>query len=867
MGQATPMMQQYVDVKHQYPDYILLYRLGDFYEMFFDDAVTASRALELTLTGRDCGDGRRAAMCGVQFHKVDVYVGRLIEKGYKAAICEQMEDPATAKGLVRREVIRVVTPGTVTDAVRLPDASNNYLAAVSLSGETTAVAFADVSTGQVYVTAAGSAEEGAHLLETELGTYAPTEALLDRPAADCRDLCDFLALRCRAVITDDRADLFETGRAREDALACFGEEACRDLFASPSMLRAVGALLAYLRETQKVAPTFLRELHVYTGGQFVEMDLSTTRNLELTQALRTGEKRGTLLWVLDKTVTAMGARRLKAWIRQPLRDVAAIRRRQSAVAELCERFLERQNLRELLSPMLDIERLTAKAVYGTANARDLFALSCSLRMLPELRRRLDDFTALSLRRLGERIDPLTDLCELLDAAIREDAPLTVREGGMIRDGYDREVDRLRSVREGGGAWMKEIEEREIARSGIRNLRVGYNKVFGYYLEVTKSQTDQVPADYVRKQTLTGCERYITQELKEMEATVLGATERLCALEYELFVDLRDKVAAAASRLQQTAGAVADLDVLRSFADVAVDYGYSCPEVDLSTAIEIKDGRHPVVERFLSGSYFVPNDTALDADRRRLMLITGPNMAGKSTYMRQVALIVLMAQIGSFVPAADARIGLVDRVFTRVGASDDLAAGQSTFMLEMTEVSRILRDATARSLVVYDEVGRGTSTYDGMSIARAVAEYTAKKIGARAMFATHYHELTDMEGQIPGVFNCHIVAKKKKDDIVFLRKIVPGATDDSYGIEVAKMAGVPAEVVRRARDVLASIESGALAAPRTGASAAPSGETDVPDMFRRLQDTEASEVAEILRATDLNTLSPIEAMNLLFSLKK
>ena len=862
--QPSPMMEQYRQVKLQYPDHILLYRLGDFYEMFYEDALLASRVLELTLTSRDCGNGKRAAMCGVPFHKIDEYIGRLVEKGYKAAICEQTEDPASAVGLVRRDVIRVVTPGTVTDDGILQSGCNNYLAAICLSEALPAVAFADISTGQIYVTAATSREDAMRQLRTELGTYSPKETLLDVRSVSCRDLCDFLSLRCASVITDGRPDLFDPKKAKDFATACFGDETAAPL-SDPAMLMAVGALLAYIKETQMVDPTFVRELHIYTGGQYVELDLSTLRNLELTESMRDRDKRGTLLWVLDRTSTSMGARALRAWIRQPLRDVAAIRARQNGVSELFSDFLRREELREAMSSILDIERLTAKAVYGSANARDLRSLCESLKPLPDIRKLLEGTSGRTLQQIRDGIDPLEELCALLDRALVDTPPLTVREGGMIRDGYSEEVDKLRSVKDNGQAWMKEIEAREIERTGIRNLRVGYNRVFGYYIEVTKSQVSQVPDTYIRKQTLTGCERYITQELKEMEATVLGAGDRLCALEYELFSELRTRVTDAASRLQQTAVQLASLDVLCGFAEAAAKNNYVCPEVDMSEVIEIKDGRHPVVEKFMTDSYFVPNDTSLDTASRRMMLITGPNMAGKSTYMRQVALIVLMAQIGSFVPAAEARIGVVDRIFTRVGASDDLASGQSTFMLEMNEVANILRFATRRSLVIYDEVGRGTSTYDGMSIARAVVEYTAsRKIGARCMFATHYHELTAMEGAYEGVFNYHVAAKKRGDDIVFLRKIVRGATDDSYGIEVAKLAGVPAEVVRRAREVLREIESEAPVRKTAAATAADDG---VPDMLSQLRTSEAEEVAEALRRADINTMTPLEAMNLLFTLKK
>ncbi len=864
-GTASPMMQQYIEIKENYRDYLLFYRLGDFYEMFFEDAVLASRLLELTLTARDCGDGRRATMCGVPFHKADVYVGRLVDMGYKVAICEQTEDPALAKGLVRREVVRMVTPGTVTDAGLLDRAQNNYLAAIYLSEGDIGLAFADISTGQVYATPL--TEEGTfHRLQTELGTYLPREAILNLPAAECRQHCDFLFLQCGAAVTDNRADLFDLSAAREACAACFGDSA--QAIHDDNLLRAVGALLAYIRETQMVAPSFVRELYVYESGQYLTLDLQTVRNLELTETLHTKEKRGSLLWVLDRTETAMGARLLRVWIHKPLLNTAAIAGRQQAVTDLTGNFLLREELRAMLAPILDIERLSAKAVYGTANAKDLRAIAQSIATLPAIREKLAEAQSPRLRQIYESMDTLQDLYALLDRALVDEPPFSVREGGMIREGYHRDVDYLRSIKENGSRWLSEIEVREREQTGIKNLRVSFNKVFGFFIEVSKSQTDAVPPHYVRRQTLTNCERYITQELKDIESEILGSEDKLFALEYQLLQELRERVCEAAPRIQQTAAQLAELDVYVSFADVAVAHNYVCPQVDVSDVIEIKEGRHPVVERFVSDSYFVPNDTHLDTNHQRMMLITGPNMAGKSTYMRQVALIVLLAQMGSFVPAKEARIGLVDKLFTRIGASDDLASGQSTFMLEMTEVANILTNATRRSLIVYDEVGRGTSTYDGMSIARAVVEYTASdKIGARTMFATHYHELTAMEEDTKGVVNYHIAAKKRGDNIVFLRKIVRGATDDSYGIEVAKLAGVPAAVVRRARDVLQTIENeGRLAPPVKGHKASPA-EPALPDMLSQLQRSEAEEAAEKIRVADINTMTPIEALNFIFELKK
>lgn len=863
LATITPMMQQYLDIKAQYVDYILMYRLGDFFEMFFSDAVTVSRELELTLTGRDCGDDRRAAMCGVPFHKADFYIGKLVERGYKVAVCEQTEDPAQAKGLVRREIVRVVTPGTVTDGSLLSDAQNNYLAALCYADHGVGLGFADISTGQISVTVL----EGGDLLsrlENELGIYAPREAILNVSRTTCHEVATFLGDRFGTLLTDDRPDLFDETTAR---MLLEGQaEGYASRLTDTAALRAVGALLAYIRETQRCAGSFIKEVTVYTDGQAMEIDASTRRNLELVETMRTKEKKGSLLWVLDKTETAMGARMLRAWLLKPLLNPVTIAARQQAVGAFLGDYMARQEMRELLSHVLDLERLTAKAVYGTANAKDLRAILQSIAILPELRSYLQAFSAPLLRDLYENQDMLTDLCDLLSAALPEDPPFSLRDGGIIRDGYDRDVDYLRSVMKNGKGWIEEIEAKEKEATGIKTMHVGYNKVFGYYIEVSKSQITQVPDRYVRKQTLANCERYITQELKDMEATILGAADKLTALEFSIFTRVRETVAAAAARIQLAASEIAAIDVYLSLAEVASKNNYVCPEVDLSDELVIEDGRHPVVEKFVTDSYFVPNDTKMDTAANRLLLITGPNMAGKSTYMRQVALMAVMAQIGSYVPATTAHIGIVDKLFTRVGASDDLASGQSTFMLEMNEVANILKKATARSLIVYDEVGRGTSTYDGMSIARAVAEYTlSKKIGARTLFATHYHELTALEEELEGVVNYNIAAKKHGDSITFLRKIVRGATDDSYGIEVAKLAGVPNEVVRRARQILESIEAGGEVptAKKVAAKAAPAE----PDMLTTLADREAREAAARIREADLNTMTPIEAMNFIFALKK
>lgn len=857
---ATPMMRQYLDVKEQYNDYILMYRLGDFYECFFEDAIVASRELELTLTGRDCGEGKRAAMCGVPFHKADVYVGRLVEHGFKVAICEQIGDPKASVGLVKREVTRVITPGTITDSSILNEGQNNFLAAICIIDDKIALATADISTGEVSATYITGADRFT-LLKNELGSYSPSEVIMNAPKKVCPDVVAFLQDRFSSMVEENAARLFVYDKARAITARTFGDEA--DKLSEPEMIMAAGALLLYIEETQKTDVAFAKEINVYARGQYLELDLNTRRNLELTESMRTKEKRASLLWVLDKTKTAMGARLLRSWVLRPLVDPVAISHRQSAVGDILASRREREELSDCLSAMLDIERLTAKAVYGTANARDLRAICTSIEKLPEIKSLISTFKSNSLKEITKEFDTLDDIFQLLDRALVDIPPLTIREGGMIKDGFNADVDYYRSIKNGGTDIMASIEAREKEITGIKTLKVDYNRVFGYYIEVSKSFIDQVPDRFVRKQTLTNCERYITQELKEMESTIFGADEKLVSLEYEIFDSLRSFIAENRDRIRKAASLVAEIDVYRSLAEVASKNNYVCPEVDLSTEIIIKDGRHPVVEKFVRDSYFVPNDTLLDTGANKVMIITGPNMAGKSTYMRQVAIITVMAQIGSFVPAKEARIGIVDKVFTRVGASDDLASGQSTFMLEMSEVATILKNATKRSLIIYDEVGRGTSTYDGMSIARAVVEYTySKKIGAKTLFATHYHELTDMESEFPGIVNYNIAAKKRGDSVIFLRKIVRGGTDDSYGIEVAKLAGVPAEVVKRAKEILNKIESGDRSVKVIAK------EENTPfDLFSGIIASKETDVADKLRETDINTMTPIEAMNLLFELKK
>ena len=855
----TPMMEQYFEIKNKYKDFLLFYRLGDFYEMFFDDAILASRELELTLTGRDCGEEERAPMCGVPYHSSETYIGRLIEKGYKVAICEQMEDPALAKGLVRRDVTRVITPGTLIESNLLKETQNNYLCAVFFDTEEIGVCFADVSTGQAFATSFGG-KEMLSKLNTELSTYMPSEIILNVSIESLPDRGQFIHERVSSLISDNQSMRFDYATSYDCVRDSFeSERSAWD--GRKAVICAIGGLLNYIAEMQKTDKTNIKDLKVYTNGQFMEIDVNSRRNLELCETMRTKEKRGSLLWVLDKTKTAPGARLLRQWVEHPLLKSSLIIKRQSAVEELFENFIKRQELENLLSGVLDLERLLTKIIYGTANGKDLRAVCNTISVFPELKSLISDCKSEEIRKIFENFDTLSDIYNLIQKSIREDAPFSVRDGGIILEGYNAEVDHLRSIMTDGHTWIDEITQREREATGIKTLKINYNKVFGYYIEVTKSLISMVPDRYIRKQTLTNCERYITQELKDIEATILGAADKVCTLEYNLFQEIRQKIADESDRIRKTAALVATIDVYNSLATVAAKNNYIKPEIDDSNVIDVKDGRHPVVEQFVKDSYFVPNDVYLDTSANRLMLITGPNMAGKSTYMRQVALIVVMAQIGSYVPAGDARIGIVDKVFTRVGASDDLASGQSTFMLEMNEVAYILRNATQKSLIIYDEVGRGTSTFDGMSIARAIIEYTnGKKIGAKTLFATHYHELTSMEDEFSGIVNYNIAAKKRGDNIIFLRKIIRGSTDDSYGIEVAKLAGLPNEVIRRAKEILATVEK----TSRTLTTSNSNFADDVENLITFEDITEKS-VIEDIKKIDINTMTPVEAMNLLFEL--
>ncbi|WP_283675297.1 DNA mismatch repair protein MutS [Butyricicoccus sp. Marseille-Q5471] len=860
MAELTPMMKQYFEIKNKNRDFILFYRLGDFYEMFFDDAKTASRELELTLTGRDCGQEERAPMCGVPFHSAEGYIAKLVRKGFKVAICEQVEDPKTAKGLVRREIVRRVTPGTVVDASMLDEQRNNFLGCVYAAQGQVGVCFADITTGEVYATGSSDWND----IASELGRFAPREVLIGGEAAVNDALQHFLTDRLEALVEPMPEDAFDMQGAAARIEARFG---VTDLVAAglddlPLTTACLGGLLSYLEQTQQSSLANLNHLQVYLQGQYMELDLIARRNLELCETMRTKEKKGTLLWVLDRTKTAMGARLMRQWIEKPLHNPLHINRRQQAVGALCDDVVARSALADALKKVFDMERLIGRVVYGTANCRDLRALHAAICCLPEVRAQASLFGAQQLRELTGQIDLLEDVRALIELAIVEEPPITLREGGLIQRGYHNEIDHLRDLASGGKGEIAAIEQQEREKTGISKLKISYNRVFGYYIEVSKSNADLVPEHYIRKQTLANCERYITEELKKLESTVLGAQERLTTLEYEVFVAIRDRVAAEVHRVQRTAQALAGLDVLCALAQVASDYHYVCPTVDFSGRIDIRDGRHPVVERILKDNLFIPNDTVLDNGENRVSIITGPNMAGKSTYMRQVALITIMAQIGSFVPAASAHIGVADRVFTRVGASDDLASGQSTFMVEMSEVAEILKNATKSSLLILDEIGRGTSTYDGMSIARAVIEYVAdpKKVGARALFATHYHELTVLEDMVSGVKNYNIAVKKRGDDITFLRKIVRGGADDSFGIEVAKLAGIPAAVIKRAKSVLADLEANT---PRVELRVVE--DEDVPQIT--MNDLSGGAVADRLRAMQIDTMTPIEALNALFELKK
>lgn len=859
MAELSPMMKQYFEIKEKNKDCILFYRLGDFYEMFYDDAILASRELELTLTGRDCGQEERAPMCGVPFHSCEGYIAKLVSKGYKVAICEQTEDPKAAKGLVKRDIIRVITPGTVMEQSMLDESRNNYICSMYSSDKKIGICFCDISTGELYATDI-SGRDYYRILTNQLASYSPREILFGGDIINLKQLPEFIKSKLSAGVEMLDDDKFELSLCRETVEQQFPGE-MHLISDKPVVISSVGALINYLRETQMSGLERINHLEIYNESQYMRLDYNTQRNLELTQTMLSKTKRGSLLWVIDKTKTAMGKRLIRSWLDHPLMNISKINNRQSAVEELVNDTVLRLELTATLSGIYDIERIMTKIVYGSANARDLRSLCSAIADLPQISDLISGCQSSYMRMIYKDLDLLDDIHSLIDSAIVDDPPFSVREGGMIREGYNEELDIVNSDMNNSKDILSQIEAQEREKTGIPKLKIGYNRVYGYFLEVTNFYKNLVPDTYIRKQTLTGSERYITPDLKDLESRILGAKDRAIAMEYTLFETIRTTVSDNLERIQNTAKALATLDALTSLANVASDNRYVRPEVNQSTAIVIKDSRHPVVELLLRDSSFVPNDVNLDTKGERVDIITGPNMAGKSTYMRQIALIVLMAQMGSFVPASSAKIGIVDSIFTRVGASDDLASGQSTFMVEMNEVANIVKNATSKSLLILDEIGRGTSTFDGMSIARAVLEYCAdkKKLGAKTLFATHYHELSVMEQLLDGVKNYSIAVKKRGDDITFLRRIVPGGADDSYGIEVAKLAGVPNTIINRAKEILADLESG-------------KAETIIEkvnvneDTQLSLMGVASSPVIDKLKSVDLNTLTPIEAMNLLYELK-
>lgn len=863
MAELSPMMKQYFKIKADYPDTILMIRLGDFYEMFYDDAKLASRELELVLTGRDCGQEERAPMCGVPFHSADSYIAKLVNRGYKVAICEQMEDPKSAKGLVKREVVRVLSAGTVIENSMLDETKHNYLAVCALLFDEMGLCFVDVSTGSVEITS--FSENMDERSVEELARFMPSEMLINKEAASLKRFSDFVSKKLDPVVQTLQPSFFDYDEAEKTVLNKFKGKTLEQLGLkdSKASVCVLGAALSYLYEAQKNGLENINEINVYSQAKTMKIGFSARRNLELCETMRDREKRGSLLWVLDKTKTAMGKRLIRSWLECPLYDAAQISKRQNAVQELFDNTEKRDKIFSLLTGVYDIERLMTRILYNTANAKELLSLKQTVSCLPELKKTVSDSKCALLKDIYGRIDTLDDVYSLIDRAISEDAPFSVREGGMIKEGFNSELDELRKIVHGGREFLTELERAEQEKTGIKKLKVKYNKVFGYFIEVPNSFKEIVPDGYIRKQTLTNCERYITDELKQLESKVLGAQERIVSLEYELFSAVRKKIGEQYERTCYTSKSIAALDSLASLAEVAVSNGYTRPDINNTEEIIIKDGRHPVIEKMLKDTPFVPNDTRLDCNDNRVCVITGPNMAGKSTYMRQVAIIVIMAQLGSFVPASYASIGLVDSVFTRVGASDDLTSGQSTFMVEMNEVAEILENATSKSLIILDEIGRGTSTYDGMSIAKAVVEYVAdkKKLGAKTLFATHYHELTELEIENPAIKNYNISVKKRGEDIVFLRRIVRGAADGSYGIDVAKLAGVPDTVVKRARVILKALENeNRDSAPRNVISLPLEEETQMS-----FESTSGNEIIQRLKNLDVNTLTPIEAMTELFNL--
>ena len=867
MTEYSPMMQHYLDTKSKYKDCILFYRLGDFYEMFFEDAVNVSRELELTLTGKDCGQEERAPMCGIPYHAAETYISRLISKGYKVAICEQLEDPKQAKGIVKRDVIRVVTPGTVIEANLLEDKKNNYIMSIYKNGIYFGVTVCDITTGDFRTTEIKETNNFAALLD-EISKYSPAEIVVNTMLYDCKEEIDKIKERFEVYITRlDEKEFTDNYEALSVKYKIVDDEEknVEDISKYMLSVAATNALITYLLDTQKNNLEHINKLIVYSITKYMALDINARRNLEITEKLRDKSKKGTLLWVLDKTATSMGGRLLRRWLNNPLIDVNQINKRLDAVAELKDNIILRGDLTDALKKVYDIERLAGKISYGSANGRDLISLKSSAKQLPEIKKILSQTKSSMLAEIYSELDTLDDIYELIDKTIVDDPPISVKEGGLIKLGYDEEIDKLKTATTDGKNWIIQLEADEREKTGIKGLKVGFNKVFGYYIEVTKSNISLVPDRYIRKQTLTNGERYITEELKNLENQILGAEEKVINLEYNVFAEVREKIEAQIERVQKSAGIIAMLDGLCSLATVAEDQNYVRPEVDGSGVIDIKDGRHPVIEKILPSGSFVQNDTYLDKNDNRLSIITGPNMAGKSTYMRQVALITLMAQIGSFVPASYARIGVVDKIFTRVGASDDLSMGQSTFMVEMMEVAQILKEATGNSLVILDEIGRGTSTYDGLSIAWAVAEYISdkEKCGAKTLFATHYHELTDLENKLEGVKNYSIAVKEKGEDIIFLRKIVKGGTDESYGVHVAKLAGVPQVVTKRANEILKSIERKNVLNNKK----IEKQEKGVADGQLTMYNYKLAEIAHELDKIDVNELTPIDALNTLVKIKE
>ena len=866
MAEYSPMMQHYLATKEKYKDCILFYRLGDFYEMFFDDAITASRELELTLTGKDCGQEERAPMCGIPFHAAEIYISRLISKGYKVAICEQLEDPKKAKGIVKRDVIRVVTPGTVIETNMLDDKKNNYIMSIYKNGLYFGMAVCDISTGDFYATQIKQTGNFVKLLD-EISRYTPAEIVVNNMIISTTEEIDRIKERFDSYISKIDNEEFESNY--EELINNYSiymeQKEISNIENNELSIIAANGLLQYLNETQKIKLSHINKINLYNITKYMSLDINSRRNLELTEKMRDKTKKGTLLWVLDKTSTSMGGRMLRRWINDPLLDVKEINKRLESVKELKDNPILKDDIIEKLKKVYDIERLIGKISYGNANGRDLISLKNSIGQLPDFKNILSKSSSGLLKELFEEMDELKDIYDLINDSIVDEPPISVKEGNLIKKGYNDQADELKDMTTNGKMWIIKLESKEKELTGIKNLKVGYNKVFGYFIEVTKSYLDQVPDRYIRKQTLTGAERYITEELKELEEKTLGAQEKLIELEYNIFQDIRNKISKEIQRIQKAATIVSILDVIASFATVASDMNYTMPVIDNSGEINIKEGRHPVIEKMLPSGSFVSNDTYLNKETDRLAIITGPNMAGKSTYMRQVALITLMAQIGSFVPAQQARIGVVDKIFTRVGASDDLSMGQSTFMVEMTEVANILKDATSNSLVILDEIGRGTSTYDGLSIAWAVAEYISnkEKCGAKTLFATHYHELTDLENELDGVKNYSVAVKEKGEDIIFLRKIVKGGTDESYGIHVAKLAGVPQEVLKSATEILKNIEKKNVLNNKNVEKQSKKIVSGQLDMYNY----KLADIAHELDKVNVNELTPIDALNILVKLKE